>query len=567
MASLLVVSLGIVGAACTDSVSGGDGSEAEAPPASPASPIPEPPQGIEPANGWMESACNLPLKILRRLRRDYHPKRSPELVAVPHEPNYFGGYESTSHSGPWDYIQRVPIVFYGPGVVASKGKIAPKGHDVTVADIAPTMAEMLGVKWPQDRAGVVLEEALVPEKKRSDDLRLVVTIVWDGGGWDVLESWPDHWPFLKKLMRKGTVLTNGTAGSSPSVTPAIHANLGTGAFPDQHAIVDIPVRGDDGRVVNSWDGKNPQYLELDTIGDIYDPLTDNRAEVGLLGYKGWHLGMLGHGSAIRGGDKDLAALISNSGDRLVGNEAIYELPAYATDLPGIDAIKEDLDAADGQRDDRWLDHDVLNDPYAFRHETPGFILYQTDLAKMMLEREGYGRDDVTDLFFMNYKPIDSLGHNYNMVQPEVGEAVRYADQGLKELSRFLDGYVGKGKWALALTADHGQTPLPTTTGGWAINKDNMMKAAAEHFDVPTKDMFDEGRPQNFWLHPRLEKDYGVTTEEIADFLLTYTMADNAPEGNQDRLELDEYRDRVDDPLLAAAYPTDQTEKVWKCATG
>ena len=95
-----------------------------------------------------------------------------------------------------------------------------------------------------------------------------------------METWPDNWPFLKSLMEGGSSLTNTTAGSSPSVTPAIHANIGTGAFPKQHGIVDIPVR--DGREISdSYPEKTPQYLALPTIGDLYDPTTANVAEVGL----------------------------------------------------------------------------------------------------------------------------------------------------------------------------------------------------------------------------------------------------------------------------------------------
>src|SRR5918997_1552601 len=33
--------------------------------------------------------------------------------------------------------------------------------------------------------------------------RLVVVVVWDGGGWNVLERWPDAWPTLGRMMRAG----------------------------------------------------------------------------------------------------------------------------------------------------------------------------------------------------------------------------------------------------------------------------------------------------------------------------------------------------------------------------
>lgn len=526
-----------------------------------ASPFPSPDPGFEPASDWFESGCNLEVKLLRRIRRDYHPERSPEIVAIPQQPNYFGGYESTSHSGPWDYIQRVPLVFYGPGFIQANGDVAAKGHDVTVADMAPTLAGLLGVDWPSDRPGVGLDDVVVPEAERDGQPKVVVTIVWDGGGWDVLETWPDEWPFLRSLMEEGTSVTNATSGSSPSVTPAIHANIGTGAFPKQHGIVDIPVR-DGASITDSWPEKSPQYLAVPTLADLYDPTTGNVAEVGLLGYKGWHLGMLGHGAYSEGGDHDLAALINNQGTAVVGNENFYELPSYLEELPSLDYIKGEIDAADGKRDDLWLGHDVLNDAYDLRHETPAFIQFQTDLTRRIWKREGYGEDDVTDLFFINYKPVDSIGHTYNMVDPEVREAVRYADQALEELAGFLDKQVGKDEWVIALTADHGQTPHPTTTGAWAVDQDALMEDAAEHFDLAVEDIFQEARPTMYWLDPSVTTEHGITPKEIADYFLQHTIEDNGA-GVPERLEM--YGDRLDEPVLAAAFPTNQMGKIWSCA--
>ena len=565
----LVALVAVLAAGCTDDAEDPPGSAASASPTSrgdaqvgEASPFPSPDPNFEPASDWFESGCNLDVDLLRRIRRDYHPKRSPEIVAVPQQPNFFGGYESTSHSGPWDYIQRVPLVFYGPGFIKAQGDVAPKGHDVTVADLAPTMAGLLDVDWPADRPGVALDDVVVPKSQRDGAPKVVVTVVWDGGGWDVLETWPDDWPFLKGLMEGGTSVTNATAGSSPSVTPAIHANIGTGAFPKQHGIVDIPVR-DGARVGDSWPDKSPKYLAVPTLADLYDPTTGNAAEIGVLGYKGWHLGMLGHGAYSEGGDRDLAALINNQGTAVVGNENFYELPSYLEELPSLDYIKGEIDAADGKRDDLWLGHDVLSDAYDLRHETPAFIQFQTDLTKRIWKRENYGQDDVTDLFFINYKPVDSIGHTYNMVLPEVREAVRYADQALEELATFLDKQVGKNEWVIALTADHGQTPLPSTTGAWAVDQDALMEATAEHFELEVDDIFQEARPTMYWLNPALTREHGITPKEISDFFLQHTIEDNG-EKVPDRLE--QYSDRLDEPVLAAAFPTNQMGKIWSCAT-
>ena len=43
------------------------------------------------------------------------------------------------HVGPWDYIQHVPMLWYGPGDIKAQGGI---GGNVTLADIAPTQAKI-----------------------------------------------------------------------------------------------------------------------------------------------------------------------------------------------------------------------------------------------------------------------------------------------------------------------------------------------------------------------------------------------------------------------------------------
>ncbi|MDQ3954043.1 MAG: alkaline phosphatase family protein [Actinomycetota bacterium] len=525
-----------------------------------ASPFPSPAFPVpEPAADWLTSGCDLPLDLLQRVRRDYNPERSAEVVAVPRAPNFMGGYNATSHSGPWDYIQRVPIVLYGPGFIRAQGKVELE-REATVADLAPTLADLLDMPWPEDRPSRSLSEALLPEAKRNGTPRVIVTIVWDGGGWDVLETWPDSWPHLASLMADGTAVTNGIAGSSPSVTPAIHANIGTGAFPKQHGIVDIPVRdGDD--VLNSYPEKSPRFLGLPTVADLWDLSTGNAAQVGMLGYKGWHIGMMGQGGYLEGADKDLAAFIANSGEGVVGAETWYELPDYLDKVSGIETFAETIDAGDGKRDGRWLGHDTLKDPFDLRH-TPAAILYQTELMLPMLGKEGFGQDEIPDLFYVNYKPIDTIGHSYNMVDPEVRDALLYADEELKEITRYLDDEVGKNKWVVAITADHGQTPSPDVTGAWAISQDVMMEDVAEQLGLEVKDIFQEARPTNFWLQPGLEEEHGVTAEEVADIFLQHTISDNVT----DESRLPDYEGRLQEPVIEAAFPYDELGRIWKCAT-
>ena len=58
-------------------------------------------------------ACALPRSWLTRAVRGYHPERSGQIAVLPVKPAYLAsGAGGWSHSGPWPYLQDIPIVFW-----------------------------------------------------------------------------------------------------------------------------------------------------------------------------------------------------------------------------------------------------------------------------------------------------------------------------------------------------------------------------------------------------------------------------------------------------------------------
>jgi arylsulfatase A-like enzyme len=506
---------------------------------------------------WFYAACDLPSTHLRRIRRGYVPGRSPDVIMVPRKPNFFGGFTITTHAGPWGYLQAVPLVFYGPGFIAARGELTPDRR-VTVADVAPTLAQLLGLRWPADRPGRPLREVLEPAASRAEDLRMILTVVWDGGGYNVLDAWPQAWPRLGALMRRGASVGNAAVGSSPSVTPAIHATIGTGAYPKQHQVTDIPVRVN-GEIENAFGGMSPEHLRLPTLGDLYDRATNNRAQVGLLAEKSWHLGMLGHGAYADGGDKDIAVMWTK-GERLVTNPSYYSLPSYLKDVGGIEQAARRVDLDDGHADGAWMNH-LLADA-SKRRLSPVWGLYQTKLLKKLFTRERFGRDRTTDLFFTNYKDIDLVGHVYNMLNPEMRSTISYSDEALGELVDYLDRHVGRRKWVLVLTADHGQGPDPARVGAWPIGIEPLEEDIADHFGVDAKELFVDERPTGLWLDREFAAGRGISPERVSSYLLGYRLKDNVAPG--DVIPTD-YRERERERLFTAAFPAARLGEVWACA--
>ena len=187
-----------------------------------------------------------------------------------------------------------------------------------------------------------------------------------------------------------------------------------------------------------------------------------------------------------------------------------------------------------------------------------WALFQTRLLKALIDEGGFGQDEVTDLIYTNYKQIDLIGHDWNMLSPEQEDAVEYSDDALGELIEHLNATVGRNEWVIAMTADHGQSPKAEATGAWPITIQPLMEDTAEHFDVGVNDLFQEQRPGALWLNrDTLEKE-SISEREVAEFILDYRLEDNA---SGDVPE--EYRSRLNEKLMSAAYPYRWMPEIWE----
>ncbi|MFH4307887.1 hypothetical protein WAJ73_24000, partial [Acinetobacter baumannii] len=66
----------------------------------------------------------------------------------------------TTHGAPYSYDTHVPLIIMGPGIAPGKYHQA-----ATPADIAPTLATLLGVQPPSSVTGRVLLEAMRAESR------------------------------------------------------------------------------------------------------------------------------------------------------------------------------------------------------------------------------------------------------------------------------------------------------------------------------------------------------------------------------------------------------------------
>ncbi|MGH2683577.1 MAG: alkaline phosphatase family protein [Actinomycetota bacterium] len=511
----------------------------------------DPPDG---APTLREMADAVGRDVVVHLQRGYVGGRSPEITLIPAPWNvvvrWSGGTlgegrrdPRSTHPTPWDYHQRVPMVLYGPGHVRS-GIVSDATVDLT--DLAPTIADLLGIRV-DDADGTVFEEALLPPGRRNGRPRLIVLVAYDGGGWNLLDQWPDAWPVQRRLGEQGTVYTNATIGSAPSVTAAIHANMGTGVYPRRHGLSENVGRLPDGTVGEIYFNRgDPALLEAETIADAWDRANGNRPWVGILGYESWHLGMMGKGLQAREGDRDVGVLWELEDERFWVNEEIYELPRSLPGREVLDRHLRELDGQDGALDEVWMDRD-LSDPNVVPG-TPAFVRYQGDALREMVEREPVGRDDLTDLLFVELKPTDFGGHIWNMLAPEEEHVLRAQDELLGELVGLLDERIGPDRYVLALTADHGQTPVPETKGGVRIDPDVVGRRVVEYFQRP---IVERTSPSGIFMDMEAVADAGVDLEDVARYIATLRYRDVLPADADEDLVPSELGDRL---VFAAALP-------------
>ncbi|MBA2312889.1 MAG: alkaline phosphatase family protein [Actinobacteria bacterium] len=510
-----------------------------------------------------EMAGAIGSQIMSHLYLGHVPGRSGEVMMVPKPHTYLTNDLdltalgtgapplNSSHPNPWAYTARIPLIFYGPPWVPEGLAVSA---DADAADVAPTYARLVGMD-DFVAAGEPLED-IAPKEDRP---KVVFTVVIDGGGWNVLQEHSESWPFLRRLIERGTSYTNATIGSAPSITGAIHATFGTGFYPIDHGIPGNQLRGPKGPT-DAWElNANPIYLEKPTVSELWDEASGNEAVVATLAYEGWHLGMIGHGAARPGGDHDVAVLWEEEDNAWHINEEFFELPSYleTTDIELLESYEEKLDGRDGVHDGTWFGETLEElQVNTVRPGTSAFVRFNGDAVVEMMRKEKIGADSVTDFFWVETKMPDYAGHRWNMLAPEIGDVVAEVDHQIARFKKELDRLAGKGNYVLAISADHGQEPLPEHFGGWRVDAQELSRDVEERFGVG---VVEKVTTVDFFMDMDRVQEEGIALEDVARYLGTYTIGDNVPDDapGADRIPAA----RVDDELFAGAFSTEYLQSL------
>jgi arylsulfatase A-like enzyme len=352
-----------------------------------------------------------------------------------------------------------------------------------------------------------------------DRPRLAVLVVFDQMRADYLTRWDglfDEGGF-RRLKKEGAWFENCHLPYAQTFTASGHASLATGCSPMKHGIIGntwydrfsskeiycvytdsyelVPlIRGQVKEEVGTWPGAWPGRLQADTLGDALKGATGNKGRVVSLSLKDRSAILLG----CRRAPVDACYWFFPSRGRFVTSTyyrpdgqphswvAAFDDGRPADQWFGKDwtRLRPDLDYArysgpddvaaedEGWDQGRTFPHPMkggLDKPGKSFYEALGNSPYGNELLLRLAERaitaEGLGRRDIPDLLCLSFSSNDGIGHCWGPDSQEVLDTTLRSDLIVKELLEYLDAQVGRGRYVLAVTADHGVCPLPEVARG------------------------------------------------------------------------------------------------------
>ena len=262
----------------------------------------------------------------------------------------------------------------------------------------------------------------------------------------------------------------------------------------------------------------PGDIWLPTLSDLWHEQTG--AWVGQVGYQVWHLGMMGYGGRERPAD-DLPVGVFWDEDGTATwqphNPELYRLPAS---MPAPETYQRYLDEFD---DPGW---DAQFAPVGRQSPCcrPPIVRYQGDVIEAAFDSEPIG-EGATSLLATTYKSPDYTGHVYGMGSKWTGLQLRAVDEQLGRLKAMLDERF-PDEYALIVTADHGQCPLPDSVGGVRLDPIQLERFIESRFSGVTG-VVESVVPSEVFLNvSRLADNGGATIEDVAASLADYRYRQN-----------------------------------------
>lgn len=93
--------------------------------------------------------------ILNSLQHGYNQKYSGDVLLIPNPSTISYGKKGTTHGSGYSYDTHIPVIFYGNGIKKGTSK-----RKYEIIDIAPTIANILQIEFPNGSTGKIIDEVL-----------------------------------------------------------------------------------------------------------------------------------------------------------------------------------------------------------------------------------------------------------------------------------------------------------------------------------------------------------------------------------------------------------------------
>jgi predicted AlkP superfamily pyrophosphatase or phosphodiesterase len=326
---------------------------------------------------------------------------------------------------------------------------------------------------------------------------LVVWITVDQLRGDLLDHYRPMWTggFLR-LVSEGRFYTNASHDHALTVTAPGHASLSTGAHPSRHGIVSngwsersgetwVPVSNVGDSTVTtvgaSLPGVSPRKLMTSGLAD-WIVSGDSASQIASV--SGKDRGAILPAAHVKGhvywfepaGGVVTSTYYRDSQPAWVRRFNDEVVPRYMADTvwrftaPASSIVLSSPDTAAHESDGthtyfphRLSDHTQDRSATTLRawmERTPLSDAATIDFAEAMVTELGLGRDGSVDLLAIAVSQTDAIGHEFGPFSREQLDNLYRLDRRLGAFFAFLDRTVGRDRYVVALSADHGVMTPP-----------------------------------------------------------------------------------------------------------
>ena len=342
--------------------------------------------------------------------------------------------------------------------------------------------------------------------------RLVVIVVLDQFRAEYLTTFASHWRNgFKTLLSEGAVFTNAAYPYLHTDTCAGHFTIGTGTMPRTHGIVadlwydretrrNIECTDDEqaqpvtyGRATKT--GKSGRRAMVPTLADELRSQRSGARVVSLSLKARSAIGLAGHGgNAVTWFDEavGVGAFVTSrafSAEPVPALKAFLERDSFESDFGKVWTLRDpretyrNADAGIGERPRQpWsglFPHEIKgttdsrDDAVALWRASPFGDAYLGRMAAAMIDAFQLGSRDTTDFLGIGFSASDAVGHPFGAASRELEDTVARQDDVLGALIQHLDAKVGRERYVLALSADHGVADLPVTHGAGRVASEDV----------------------------------------------------------------------------------------------